>query len=379
MRVLMVTPCYYPVKGGTETMVRNLAITLNRNGVQTDVMTFNVDQNRKPKWHGKTEKIDGILVFRIPALNWLWKLHSYKITAGVNFIPGRFTNILKNYDIIHFHEFELSFPFFSFLIKKPKILHLHGIDPDFLKRHHISRLLLKHIAHIYISISKQMTKELVTFGIPKSKIIYVPNSIDTNFFKPGNHKEKNLLLYVGRISELKGLHILIKAIEYLRESIHLVIIGPPDWNNNYYQNLLNLIKKENKKGKHEIKCLGAMEQQEIVEWYQKASLFILPSFTEGFPVTILEALSCETPVIATPVGGVPEIIKNHETGILVPPGNSTHLAEAIDYLLENGDIRLRMACEGRKLVKEQYSLENACKKLCLIYKQLMESNCENRA
>ncbi|MEM2738664.1 MAG: hypothetical protein QXK93_06740, partial [Candidatus Bathyarchaeia archaeon] len=124
-------------------MVRNLAIALNNNGVKTDIMTFNVDQNRKPKWRGETEKIDGISVFRIPALNWMWKLHSSRITAAVNFIPGRFTNILKKYDIIHFHEFELSFPFFSFPVKKPKLLHLHGINYDFLKRHHISRFLLK--------------------------------------------------------------------------------------------------------------------------------------------------------------------------------------------------------------------------------------------
>lgn len=369
MQVLMVTPCYYPVKGGTETIVRNLAIALNKTGVKTDVMTFNVDQNRNPRWYGKTEKIDGVTVYRIPALR---LIRSYRVTAMVNFIPGWFTNIIKNYDIIHFHEFELSFPFFSYLIKRPKMLHFHGIDPNFLKRHLLSRFLLEHLAHIYISISKQMKEELVALGIPQSKIIYVPNSIDTNFFKPENHKEKNLLLYVGRISELKGLHILIKALEYLKESAHLVIIGPPDWNANYYEKLLNLIEAENKKGRHEIKYLGALEQNEIVEWYQKASLLVLPSFAEGFPMTILEALSCGTPVIATPVGGVPEIIKNHETGMLVPPGNPVTLAEAIDYLLENEDVRLKMIREGRKLVKAQYSLENTCKKLRSIYRQLRE-------
>ncbi|MEM2780974.1 MAG: glycosyltransferase family 4 protein [Candidatus Bathyarchaeia archaeon] len=370
MQVLMVSPCYYPIKGGTETVVRNLTIALNKNGIKTDVMTFNVDQKRKPKWRGKTEKVDGISVYRVPALNWTWKLHSYRITAGVNFIPGRFVNILKNYDIIHFHEFELSFPFFSSFIKKPKILHLHGINSSFLKRHHISRFLLKHLAQIYISISKQMMKELISLGIPESKIIYVPNGVDTNFFRPGRHKEKNLLLYVGRISELKGLHILIRALKYVEKNVHLVIIGPPDWNSNYYQNLLSLIENENKKGKHKIEYLGAMEQNEIKKWYQKASLLVLPSFAEGFPMTILEALSCKTPVIATPVGGVPEIIKNHETGILVPPGNSIQLAKAIDYLLENEDVRSKISCEGRKLVEEKYSLNIACKKLCSIYMQL---------
>jgi glycosyltransferase involved in cell wall biosynthesis len=370
LRVLMVSPCYYPVKGGTETIVRNLAIVLNKNRVQTDVMAFNANQNRNPKWQGKTEKVDGITVYRIPALKWI---NSYRFTAGVNFIPGRFTNILKKYDIIHFHEFELSFPFFSFLVQKPKIIHLHGINYNFLKRHHLSRFLLKHLAHLYISISKQMTNELINLGLPYSKIVYLPNSVDTNLFKSGKRKEENMLLFVGRISEGKGLHILLKSLQHLKDPIRLIVIGPPDWDVNYYQNILKMIENENRKGKHEIKYLGVKEQIELVEWYQKASLFVLPSFIEGFPVTLLEALSCETPVIATPVGGIPEIIKNHKTGILIPTGDSTRLAEAIQYLLENKDIRLKMGREGRTLVTKHHSLEVAAKKLIMIYDRLIES------
>lgn len=370
MRILMVTPCYYPVKGGTETTVRNLAITLNKNGIKTDVMAFNVDQNRKPRWRGKTEKIDGITVYRIPALRWL-PIHSLRITAGVNFVPGRFIDTLKNYDIIHFHELDFSFPFFSFPIKKPKIIHSHGIFYDFFERHHISRFLLKHLAHLYIVISKKMKKEFIALGIPENKIVYLPNSVNTDLFVPKGQKEDNLLLFVGRISAIKGLHILIKSLRYLEENIRLIIIGPPDWDVNYYQKILKLIKKENQKGKHEIRYLGAMEQTKLVEWYQKTSLFILPSLYEAFGVTILEALACETPVIATRVGGIPEIIKNNETGILISPNNPKSLAEAIQHLLENRDIRLKMGREGRKRVIKEYSLEVTCRKLSAIYNQLI--------
>ena len=373
MRVIMVTPCYYPVKGGTETTVRNLAIALNKSKVQTDVMTFNMNQIRKPRWRGRIERIDGITIYRIPALDWIPIKHSARVTAGVNFIPSRFTHILKNYDIIHFHEFELSFPFFSFFAKKPKIIHLHGIDYDFLKRHHISRFLLKHLVKVYISISKRMKKELKDLGIPENKIVYLPNSIDTSLFKPKKGKEENMLLFVGRISASKGLHILVESLQYLKENVHLVIIGPPDWDINYHQNILKMIEKENRKGKHEIRYLGALEQTELVEWYQRASLFILPSFAEGLPVTILEALACETPVIATPVGGIPEIIQNYKTGILVPRNDCKKLAKAIQYLLENRDARSRMGQEGRKHVVKSYSLKSACKKLCAIYEQLIDT------
>ena len=368
----MVTPGYYPIKGGTETVVRNLSILLNKNDVHTDVMTFNMDKKWNPKWRGKVEENEEITVFKIPGLNWLPIVHSPRITLGFNLIPGRFTNLLKWYDIIHFHEADFSFPLFSFHIRKPKILHLHGIDVDFLKRYHLSRFILKHVADLYISISKQMRKDLTDLGIPREKIAYLPNGVDVKMFCPKKEKEDNLILFVGRITSGKGLHVLLKSLRYLKESIHLVIIGPADWDLPYYQNVFNTsIKRINREGKHKITYLGALNQADIVEWYQKASVFVLPSFSEAFPVVVLEALSCETPVVATAVGGIPEVVRNHENGILVPPNNPLKLAEAIQYLIDNKDIRIRMGRKGRKRVIRNFSLEVTAKKLCNIYQSAL--------
>jgi len=330
--------------------------------------------NRKwdPKWRGKIEKVDGITVFRIPALNWLPIEHSSRITLGVNLIPGRFKNILKRYDVIHFHELDFSFPLFSFLVKKPKIFHLHGIDID-LRRYYLSRIILKHVSDFYISISRQREKDLVELGIAKDKIIYLPNGVNTKLFSPIGKKEDNLLLFVGRITFGKGLHVLLKSLRRLKEPVHLVIIGPADWSHKYYQDMLKLMERENRKGMHEITYLGALDQSDIVKWYQKASIFILPSFGEGFPVVTLEALSCETPVIATPVGGIPEVIRNHENGILIPTNDSISLAKAIQFLLENKEVRTRFGREGRKRIVKNYSLEAAVEKLRRIYEQLIHS------
>ena len=370
----MVTPSFYPIKGGTETVVHDLAVSLNKNGIYTNIMTFNMDRRWNAKWRGKTETIDGITVFRIPALNWMPITHSPRITLGINLIPARFRHILKNYDIIHFHEFELSFPIFSFMVKKPKIIHSHGIDIEFLKRYHLNRLLLKHAADYYISITKKMKKELIQAGFPAERIVYLPNGVNSETFSPKGEKENNLLLFVGRITAGKGLHVLLKALQHLETSVHLVIIGPSDWDENYYLNVLNQIERENQRGKHKITYLGPLNKPEIVKWYQKASIFILPSFAEGFPVTVLEALSCETPVIATPVGGIPEIIKNHQTGILIPQNNHIRIAEAIQYLLENDDVRCKMGREGRNHVLEEYSLQIIVKKLSNFYKQIVNTN-----
>ena len=110
MRVLMVTPGFYPITGGTETMVLNFSKELNKAGVQVDVLTFNMDRKWSPKWRKKIEKIDGITVFKVPAIDWLPIAHSPRINFGINLVPGRYTYLMKDYDVIHFHEADFSFP-----------------------------------------------------------------------------------------------------------------------------------------------------------------------------------------------------------------------------------------------------------------------------
>ena len=365
----MVTPSYYPIKGGAEAVIRNLSIELNEIGVQTDIITFNMNRKWNPSWQAKIEKIDGINVFKIPALNWFPTVHSDRITLGINVIPGRFRNYLKNYDIIHFHSGDLTFPLFSYTVKKPKIFHMHGCQIDFYKRYFLSRLIFKHIADVYISISQLMLRKLVELGIPQNKIRYLPNGIDVKTFRPLEKKEDNLILFVGRITFAKGLHVLLKSLAYLEKPIHLVIIGPPDWDVEYFQEMLRRI--ENKKGTHKMTYLGAKDQANIIKWYQRAAIFVLPSFREAFPVVNLEALSCETPVVATNVGGISDVVRDGKNGILVPPNNAVKLANAIQYLLDNEDIRIRFGREGRKRIVKHFSLEVVVERLCRIYKKLV--------
>jgi len=372
----MVTPCYYPVKGGTEAIVWNLQAELNRIGIQTDVMTFNMSHKWKPKWKGETEQINGGTVFRIPALNWLPIEHSARINMEINLIPGRFTNILKHYDIIHFHELDFSFPLFSFFVKKPKLFHLHGINVDFHKNYRIPMNILRNIADYYISISRKMERDLMELGIPRNKIAYLPNSVDTQVFSPVGEKEENLLLFIGRISFIKGLHVLLESLRYIQRPVRLIIVGPIAESPQYYEDMLRLIAKENRRGRHRLEYLGALEQKEVAELCKKASIVILPSLSEAFPVVVLEALACETPIVATPVGGIPEIVQNQKNGLLIPPNNSLKLAEAIEYLLSNKSARISMGKEGRKNVIENFSLQVVARKLCDFYRFVVTQKTE---
>jgi glycosyltransferase involved in cell wall biosynthesis len=367
MRVLMVTPSYFPIKGGAESIIRTLSINLNHAGIQTDVMTFNMNSKWRPYWHGQMENVDGINVLKVPGLNWLPTVHSDRITQGVNLIPGQFINYLNRYDIIHFHIGDLTFPLFSYVAKKPKIAQVHG-PLNFYEKSLLSRFVLLKTADRYIAISRDMQKDFVRIGVQPDKIDYLPNSVDTSIFFPSGLKEENLVLFVGRVTFSKGLHVLLAALRKIKSKIHLVIIGPHNYDIKYFQEVQNQIAAENKKGIHVITYLGAQNQACIASWCQKASIFVLPSFREASSVASLEALSSGTSVIVSDLGGaISEIVRHGENGLLVPPNDVIKLANTIQYLLDNESIRKRFGLCGRIMVLQNYSLEKAVERLQKIY------------
>lgn len=371
LHVLMVTPGFYPVTGGTETIVRNLSKELNTKGIHTDVLTFNMTNKWKPKWRGETTRIDGMNVFRIPGLNWQPFEHSMRNTMGVNLIPGCFAKLMGQYDLIHFHELDFSFPLFSLSVKKPKVLQPHGMDSNFLRRYYLGRKILTNVANHYIAISMQAKKDLLEIGIPNKKLTYLPNGVDTELFRPKTQRQENLILFVGRIQPLKGLHVLIESLRYLRTPVHLVVIGS-FWDNKYSNDMKTLADKEEKRGKHKIEFLGALDPEEVSYWYQKASIFILSSFSEGLPVVVIEALSCATPVVVTSVGGIPDIVKNNENGLYFRTGDSVDLAKKIQYLLDNRSERVRLGQEGRRQIIANFSLTSVVTQLSALYQRLLE-------
>lgn len=370
MRVLMATSSYYPIIGGAETVIRNLSIGLNKIGIDTDVMTFNMNRKWSPKWQGKCERYDGVDIIRIPALNWFPMEHSDRLTFGINLLPGRFRNRLKNYDIIHFHGEDLTFPFFSYMVARPKIFHSHGFSLDFYKRYFLSRFTLKNAADLFISISRGMTKDYIQLGISPNKIRYLPNGVDTRLFRPGPERENNLILFVGRISYDKGLHVLLDSLKNVKRRVHLVIIGPPGGNAAYLSGIQQQIIDENKKGIHKITYLGAQEKATVAKWCRKASIFVSSSFREAFGLAIIEAMSCGSAVIATSVGGIVDVVDNGKSGVLIPPNDKVKLAEAIQNLLDDDATRSMLGRTGRRSVLWRYSQEVVLRRLVEIYKEI---------
>jgi glycosyltransferase involved in cell wall biosynthesis len=369
MKVIMVTPSFYPITGGVEAIVRDFAIELNKIGVDTDVMTFNMTQKWRPLCKTSVVKFYNFKLIRISALNWFPLTHSDRITFRINLMPGKFQHYFKEYDIIHFHDGDdLTFPLFSYFIKKPKLLHLHGFT-DLYINNALMRRLLKCLADSYISISATVKSGLIKAGIPEYKIRVIPNGIDTNLFKPEGKKMDNLLIFVGRIDPIKGLHVLLNALLYLKQPVHLIIIGPASQEDPYFKRILSMINKIKKGKKHRITYLGNVERKKLPKYYQRASIHIRSDIygLGGGGITVLESFACETPVIST--GN--EIVKDGFNGLVVPPRNPLRLAQAIQYLLENKYARRKFGELGRKWVLENFSLNVVVRKLSETYNELL--------
>jgi glycosyltransferase involved in cell wall biosynthesis len=123
-----------------------------------------------------------------------------------------------------------------------------------------------------------------------------------------------------------------------------------------------------------IKFTGPVNHEDIPLWISAADMLVLPSLSEGRPNVVLEALSCEVPVVATDVGGIPELMIEGETGYLVPSKNPLQLSEKINKLLENESRREKMGKFGRKsIIQRGLTWESHAKKTVNIYSELISN------
>jgi teichuronic acid biosynthesis glycosyltransferase TuaC len=232
-----------------------------------------------------------------------------------------------------------------------------------------------------LSVSEDLKLHIVNLGICEDKVSVVPNGVDLEKFKPAGKEyarnmlnlpqDKKIVLFVGALKRIKGVDYLIEAAKsFLDTNISLYMVGRDDG-----------MKKSLEKRAHElkidshIKFTGPINHEDIPLWLSASDILVLPSLSEGRPNVILEAFACEVPVVATNVGGVPELIINGETGYLVPAKNSMELSEKVNKLLLNRNLRLKMGKFGRMtIIQRGLTWETHAKKTVKIYSKLLESS-----
>ena len=218
-------------------------------------------------------------------------------------------------------------------------------------------------ANQLITITHQVAKLYQNTNKPTHVI---PLGVDTNTFKPTTNpnSENPEILTIGSLYPLKGVEHLIKAFSIVAQQhpdTRLRIIGTGPQENNL-KNLTHTLKLQTK-----TTFQGFIPHTQIAQHYQKCTIFCFSSQGEPFGKTIIEAMACAKPVIATNTGGATEIIKNNKTGILIPPAQPRQFAQKILYLLENPDIMQKLGENARKTVETKYSWETIAQKYHNIY------------
>ncbi len=277
----------------------------------------------------------------------------------------------------------------KFITGKPTIIEVQGeifrksgnrqnLKSRLLQR--IGRFAMKHAARIRV-ISHSIFNQVREQGIPESKIHLVSLRVDLNLFNPLSMSNINSfgdkmgiikIGYVGRLVEGKGLEDLFGAIAILkRQNLELrawsfVIYGTGP--------LEAKLKKiaESLKISDIIEWRGFVPYSKVPEALSQIDIFVYPSWHEGFGRSIMEALAMEKAVVATRVGGIPDLIKDGKNGFLVESHNSEALAEKIEELMQNKDLREKFGKAGREWVSKNYEWNDGIKKFADLFLELKQ-------
>lgn len=244
----------------------------------------------------------------------------------------------------------------------PVCVTVRGGDIDMLPRYRLRRAAIARTlrdADLVMSVSEHLARGAVALGCSPKRIRVIPNGIDGRKFAPMDQRrarqqleipaEQRLLLCVGNLLEEKGQHVLVEALGRLRArgaSVpQLVIIGSDQWGGRLYLKRIEELIAALGLGAH-VRLLGSQPQDVVATWYGAADLLVLPTFREGCPNVVREALGCGTPVVASNVGGVPELITSDAVGMLVTPGDVDGLASALEVALHRPWDRAAIALAG---------------------------------
>jgi glycosyltransferase involved in cell wall biosynthesis len=195
--------------------------------------------------------------------------------------------------------------------------------------------------------------EIVRCGVDPTKLEYVAPS-----------RAATELVYVGRLSVEKGLPVLFDSISQLLArgvNVSLAVLGDgPD--REFLENLAATMGISDR-----VHFKGFVDQATIVTTLRASDVFVLPSFAEGIPVALMEAMAIGTPVIATYVGGIPELVVHGETGQLVYPSDASALADAIDRYASDLAYCKRISRQARSKVEAEYDIEDQVDKLAMLF------------
>ncbi len=188
-----------------------------------------------------------------------------------------------------------------------------------------------------------------------SKIHIVHCGVDPQLFQPVRHdRPGQRLLYTGRLAAAKGLPVLLESLALLKQSqpnVELLIVGDGGDRPSLETQVQRLGLTA------QVKFLGYQSQAQVRDWMQITDVFVLPSFAEGVPVSLMEAMAAGVPVVTTRIAGISELVEEGQSGFLVPPGHIEALTQALDKLLGDAPLRQALGETGRRKVEAEFTIQ----------------------
>jgi len=295
-------------------------------------------------------------------------------------------SILKkgSFDLIHTHGYFADIVGIPIAKKMsiPIISTCHGFisnDRNLRIYNLLDRIVLRFADKI-IAVSEEIKKLLIRSKIQESRIEVILNAVDTIIVSEQmreNRKEKRRSLnigeeelvvgYVGRLSEEKGIKNLIEAGILLIKSgvpVKILIIG----DGSQKKELEELVNRNGLTSQ----VIFPGFQNDIENWLPALDIFCLPSLMEGTPMSLLEAMAYGIPVVASAVGGIPDVVQSGKNGILVSPNNPEELKEAIVNIYRDKSLRYSLATEARNTIQRNYNMDDWTKRIEEQYNLLLQ-------
>lgn len=253
------------------------------------------------------------------------------------------------------------------------------------------------MADALIAVSEETKEDVLKFfNVDEKKVKVIYNGINLQEYITtsesetldtyGVNKNKPYVLFVGRITRQKGIIHLVNAIKYIHSDTQIVLCaGAPDTKEIGIE-MKNAVTEVQKTRNNVIWIDKMVTKKEIIQLYSHADVFCCPSIYEPFGIINIEAMACNTAVVASAVGGIKEVVVNNETGILVPVEQQNtapfepvdpnkfakDLANGINKLIDNPELRQSMAEKGRKRVEDYFDWISIAKQTEELYKSLIE-------
>mgnify|MGYP001572005738 CR=1 FL=1 len=366
-RVLILTTAYLPQVGGSELAIKNITDRLP--GIFFDLITSHPSKNLP-----EHEKIGNTNVYRVGN-----SLSMFSFLLPKNFFPmavffKAYQLMRKHgpYNTIHAYQasqaagggwlLKWKYPDIPFMVtvQEGKVLNRQPLLVRFF-RHLIFRK-----ADIVTVISDYLA-QYVRSQNSKVPILIIHNGVDVNKFRPGGNHNVKTIITVSRLVKKNGVKDLIDAIAIIKKEIpdiKLLIVGDGEQAKELKTKSLLLGLKNN------TEFVGEISHDLLPQYLAMANIFVRPSLSEGLGTAFLEAMAAGLPVVGTAVGGIPDFLKDKQTGLFCKPGDPDDIADKIIMLLENDELRNRLAGNGRRLVEEKYDWEKIASEFAKLYQEI---------